>query len=250
MSIVQQICASPGRVQGLVRQSWTRKTVYALNTGEKVVEGCNQEMSCLKNVLITGSCKGAGKFYCGTCTQCRWNTCNCEIKIVVGSLLRKAAELTAPSVLKPQAACLLPHYWAKSWGISLAVNAHNIARRGDIAGFCALAHFLLLTTLSKVNWTKKTCCFPCHFFFLFLPGWTPDALKALNTMISRSIPRNNLSCPVTHPFPREAAASDAAGEQGLPGTSSGTNQSDAKRDGKQLRNSLRRWVEGMCQPQN
>lgn len=97
------------------------------------------------------------------------------------------------------------------------MNAHNIARKGDIAGFYALAHFLLLTTLSKVNWTKKTCCFSCHFFFLFLPGWTSDALKALNTMISRSIPRNNLSCPVTHPFPREAAASDAAGEQGLPG---------------------------------
>lgn len=65
MSIVQQICASPGRVQGLVRQSWTWKTVYALNTGEKVVGGCNQEMSCVKNVLVTGSCKGAGKFYCG-----------------------------------------------------------------------------------------------------------------------------------------------------------------------------------------
>lgn len=75
---------------GLVGQSPTRKTVYALNTGEKV-GGSSWETSPVENFLLAESCKGAVKFYCGTCTQCRfrWNIWNYEIQVVTGSPLKR-----------------------------------------------------------------------------------------------------------------------------------------------------------------
>jgi len=44
-------------------------------------------MPHVKDVLVTEGCKGAGKFYCGTCAQFlfRWHICNYEIKTAVGS---------------------------------------------------------------------------------------------------------------------------------------------------------------------
>lgn len=108
---------------------------------------------------------GASRFYCSTCIQFRWNLCNYEIKMVIGSLSRKAAGLTTPPVLKPEAARLLPHCWAKSRGNTPAVKSRNISSSGDTAGLCALAHFLLLSSVDKVNCAGKNGCFPCDCFF-------------------------------------------------------------------------------------
>lgn len=46
------------RVQSSVGQSQTKKTANVLNTGEKVVGGGSWEMSCVRNNLVTQSCKG------------------------------------------------------------------------------------------------------------------------------------------------------------------------------------------------
>lgn len=56
------LCLTWERVQGSAGQSRTRKTANALDTGEKVEGGSNWEMSCVRNVPVTESCKGLVSF--------------------------------------------------------------------------------------------------------------------------------------------------------------------------------------------
>lgn len=56
------LCLTWERVQGSVGQSQTRKTANTLDTGGKVMGGSNWEMSCVRIVLVTESCKGLVSF--------------------------------------------------------------------------------------------------------------------------------------------------------------------------------------------
>lgn len=147
----------------------------------------------------------------------------------------KWADRAAP-VLQPRAAIVFPHFWAKSRGIMLAVNGHKVSKSCDSTAVCALDRFLVLASLTKVNWAEKNCYLYCVFFFppLFfstkLKTWCFKRTEHSDLMVS-----HNSICPVTCLFPRKNVASSAAGELSLPCICSAPNQSNAKGAGEQLK---------------
>lgn len=175
--------------------------------------------------------------FIGTCTQFRSTREYIQVEYIwlwnqsiPGKPVKKGCRpwfehtVRATSVLQPQAAGVFPQFL-----ITLAVNGCNVSKSSDRAGVCALARLLVNKSHKGESNGGKTAISIYLLFLTRLKTWCFKRTEQRDLLI-----RHDSLHLVTCPFPRKGIASNAVGVPGLPVISCATNQSRAKRTGKQL----------------